>query len=240
MRGERLAIDQVRLHVRTHELDGARHQRLDRIGHVMRLVEHVRGIETRQRSSSASTSSLNTRNSWNGFTDPASRSSSPNLLSLKWNPPSLPNWMRRATICSISCSARDARDRPARTRAAPARARSIARAPVAEDHRVERRFVRFVLEKQAPAGRQLLIDGPEAVEIAIEGLAEMQLTGKVAPIADPHGMRSGAQAQPDLQALEILFDGLTSHGLVDMRQAAVFVTTAALGDPGTCSSSSTR
>ena len=47
MRGERLAIDQVRLHVRTNKLDGARHQRLDRIGHVVRLVEHVGGIETR-------------------------------------------------------------------------------------------------------------------------------------------------------------------------------------------------
>ena len=46
----------------------------------------------------------------------------------------------------------------------------------------------------------------------------MQLTGKVAAVADPHGVRSRAEAQPDLQALEVVLDGLTPHGLVDMRR----------------------
>ena len=47
-----------------------------------------------------------------------------------------------------------------RERARPQLARAvIARAPVAEHRRIERRLVGFVLEKQAPAGRQLLVDG---------------------------------------------------------------------------------
>ena len=33
--------------------------------------------------------------------EPASRSSSPYLLSLKWKPASFPNWMSRATIISM-------------------------------------------------------------------------------------------------------------------------------------------
>ena len=98
---ERVAIDQVRLDVRTNKLDGARHQLLDRIGHVVRLVEHEGRIETRHALQFRIDQLVEHQEQLVRVHDPASRSSSPNLLSLKWNPPSLPNWMRRATICSM-------------------------------------------------------------------------------------------------------------------------------------------
>ena len=44
---QRLAIDDQRLRVGTLQLDGAGHQALDRVGHVVRLVEHVRRAEIR-------------------------------------------------------------------------------------------------------------------------------------------------------------------------------------------------
>ena len=47
VRRERLAIDEVRLHVGARQLDAARDERLDRIGHVVRLVEHVGGRKSR-------------------------------------------------------------------------------------------------------------------------------------------------------------------------------------------------
>jgi hypothetical protein len=59
------------------------------------------GSKPGTRASSASTSSLKIRKSWNGLMEPESRSSSPYLLSLKWKPASLPNWMSRLTIISM-------------------------------------------------------------------------------------------------------------------------------------------
>ena len=80
---QHVAIDEQRLRVGALELGGAGHQALDGIGDVVRLVEHVGRARTRAPCESASTSSLKTRNSWNGLIEPASRSSSPYLLSLK-------------------------------------------------------------------------------------------------------------------------------------------------------------
>ena len=80
---ERVPVHEVRLHVCTRDLDRARHQRLQGVGHVVRLVEHVGGRETGHARSSASTSSLKIRKSWKGLIEPESRSSSPYLLSLK-------------------------------------------------------------------------------------------------------------------------------------------------------------
>ena len=45
--GQRRAIDEVRLHVGAHHFHRAGHQRLERIGDVVRLVEHVGRREAR-------------------------------------------------------------------------------------------------------------------------------------------------------------------------------------------------
>src|SRR2546421_1131015 len=42
---ERFAVDETRLHIRPDQLDATRHQRLDRVGDVVRLIESVRGCK---------------------------------------------------------------------------------------------------------------------------------------------------------------------------------------------------
>ena len=157
---ERGAIDELRLHVGAHQLHGARHQRLDRVGDVVRLVEHVGGRRMPPHPvRSASTSSLKIRNSWNGLIDPASRSSSPYLLSLKWKPPSFPNWIEprddhldvdvRRVVAEID-------EREARSPKLPGAV--VARAPVVQHRRVEGRLVELVLDEQPPAVGQRRVD----------------------------------------------------------------------------------
>src|SRR5262245_19661899 len=48
IRPQRVAIDQMSLYIRTSQLDSARHERLDRIGHIVRLIQHVGRVEPRQ------------------------------------------------------------------------------------------------------------------------------------------------------------------------------------------------
>ena len=100
-RRQRGAVDDQRLGIGALQFDRRLHQALDRIGDIVRLVEHVGRSKALAPRSSASISSLNTRNRRNGSTDPVSRSSSPYFESLKWKPPSFPKRTRRATICSI-------------------------------------------------------------------------------------------------------------------------------------------
>ena len=52
---------------------------------------------------------------------------------------------------------------------------------------------------------------PEAVQVAVEGVAEVHLARKVPPVADPHRVRARPQLHPQLEALEVVLHGLAAH-----------------------------
>ncbi len=51
----------------------------------------------------------------------------------------------------------------------------------------------------------------------------MHLPGEVGAVADPHGVGTGAELRADLEALEIVLDGLVADRLVGVTQAAELV-----------------
>ena len=48
----------------------------------------------------------------------------------------------------------------------------------------------------------------------------MKLAGEIPAVADPNRQRFGAEYFTDLDAFDVVFDGLASHGCVGMRQAS--------------------
>jgi hypothetical protein len=96
-------------------------------------------------------------------------------------------------------------------------------APVLDHGGIERRLADLVLEEHAPVGRQRGVDLARAVQVAIEGAAEVLLAGEVAAVADPHRQRLAAELAPDLDALEIVLDRLRARGSVGVREAAELV-----------------
>jgi hypothetical protein len=99
----------------------------------------------------------------------------------------------------------------------------IARAPVVDDRRVERRLVQLVLEEQPATPRQRLVDRPTALQIPVERAARVHLSREVAAVADPDRVRRGAQLGADREAFDVVFDSLPPHGRVGVREAAELV-----------------
>ncbi|MCY1552997.1 hypothetical protein D9M68_894360 [compost metagenome] len=58
--------------------------------------------------------------------------------------------------------------------------------PVLDDGGVESRLADLVLQHHAPVARQGRVDLLRALQVAVEGAAEVLLTGEVAAVADPH------------------------------------------------------
>jgi len=56
-----------------------------------------------------------------------------------------------------------------------------------------------------------------AFQITFKGAPRMYLAGEVSTIGDPYGERFGAKDFSNLDALDIVFNGLPAHGSIRMR-----------------------
>ena len=157
---ERGAVDEQRLRVGALHLHGADHQALDRVGDVVRLVDHVGGVEARRAAlSSASTSSLKTRNSRYGSIEPASRSSSPYLRVVEVEAAELAELDQpRDDHLDVDVRRVVAEVDEAEGLRAELAARQVVGAPVLHHRRVERRLVELVLDEDAPVVGQRRVD----------------------------------------------------------------------------------
>ena len=80
-----------------------------------------------------------------------------------------------------------------------------------------------VLDVEAPVGGRRGIDGAKAVEVAVEGAAEVLLARKIAAVGNPDRVRAGAQLPADPDALDVVRDGLLPHRRIGVRQAPELV-----------------
>ena len=69
----------------------------------------------------------------------------------------------------------------------------VARAPVVEHGRVEGRLVELVLDEHAEAVGQRRVDRAQALEVALERAAEVDLAREVPAVADPDRVRARAE-----------------------------------------------
>src|SRR5580658_2687009 len=81
-------------------------------------------------------------------------------------------------------------------------------APVRNHRRVKRRLVEFVLDEQAPSVGNRRDYHAHALEIALERLVHVELTGKVRAVANPHSQCSRTELLADLDALDVVRDRL--------------------------------
>src|SRR4029450_4039622 len=88
---------------------------------------------------------------------------------------------------------------------------------------IERGLVLLVFQEQPPRVRHGPVDFSETVQISIEGTARVHLAGKIASVSYPDRERVGTERFPDLDALEIVVDGLTPDIRVNMREASEFI-----------------
>ena len=83
--------------------------------------------------------------------------------------------------------------------------------PIRNHRRVERGLVELVLDEHAPIGGNCRINGARALQIAVQGVAELLLAGKICAIADPHGQRLRTQGLAELYAFDIVLHSLGAH-----------------------------
>ena len=221
--GQRGAVHQQRLCVSAGELDRARHQALDRVGHVVRLIEHVRGLQ---------------------------RHLAPGGVGQLVEHQEQPVRIDRARIQVIVAVFRvvevEAAEPPGMDQArddhldvdvrcmvtevdqaeglGPERLRRHERgAPVLDDGGVERRLVHLVLDEQPPVGGEPRVDAGRGFEVALEGTREVLLAGEVGAIADPQRQRLRAELATDADAVEVMLDRLRAHRGRGVRQAPELV-----------------
>ena len=200
------------------------HEALDRVGDVVRLVDHIGGANPSALRRSASISSLKTRKSRNGATEPASRSSSPYLKSLKWKPASFPETHQPGDdLLDVDVGRVVAEIDQAERLGPEFLRRGEARAPVGNHRRIERRLVELVLDEHLPVGGQRGVDFAHRVDIAVERLGEVRLAGEIRAVGDPHRQRLRAEPLADLDTFEIVVDRGAAHRRVGVAQRAELV-----------------
>nr|GEU28680.1 hypothetical protein [Tanacetum cinerariifolium] len=96
-------------------------------------------------------------------------------------------------------------------------------APVGNGGGIERRFEQFMFDQQVPVGRQRRVDLARAFQVAFQRAAQVVLAGEVGAVAHPHRQRLGPERVTEFDAFDIVRHGLSAGGRADGRQAAVFV-----------------
>src|SRR5215510_12546626 len=94
----------------------------------------------------------------------------------------------------------------------------VTRAPIVYDRRIERRFVKLVLHKDAPIVRQRSINLAHAFKITFKSASKMLLARKVSAVSDPDRVGLRAKRLSDLNTFDVVGHGLLAHGLVWMRE----------------------
>jgi hypothetical protein len=67
------------------------------------------------------------------------------------------------------------------------------------------------------------VDGAHRVEVALEGAGEVGLAGEVGAVGDPDGEGFGIKGLADLDAFEVVLDGLSPRGRVGVGEGAELV-----------------
>src|SRR5882672_1423804 len=80
-----------------------------------------------------------------------------------------------------------------------------------------------MLDKNAPFVGQRGVNLAHASEVAFECATKVLLAREIPAVADPNRMGCRAQRFADLNAFEVVFDGLPAHSFVGMRKATEFV-----------------
>src|SRR5207237_3215593 len=99
----------------------------------------------------------------------------------------------------------------------------IAHTPVVDDRRVEGRLVELMLDEEPPVRGQSLVDVAHAVEVQLKHATKVLLTGEVSAVADPDRVSLRADLLPQLDALDVVLDGLPADGRVRVCERAVLV-----------------
>ncbi len=224
MVGELGAVHEVRLHVRPHQLRGARHQRLDGVGHVVGLVEHVGGVEARHRRKLGVHQLVEDEEELERLDGARVQVVVAVLAVVEMEAGQLSELDQAGDDhldVDVGCVVPqvDQGEGPLPELADAV----VARAPVVDHRRVEGRLVELVLDEEAPARRQGGIDLAHAVEVALQGLAQVELSGEVSAVADPDRVGARAQLHPQLQAVEVVLHRLAPNGRVGVAQAAELV-----------------
>src|SRR5205809_3333335 len=85
------------------------------------------------------------------------------------------------------------------------------------------RFIKFMLDKNAPVVGQRSINLAHAFEVAFKRAAEVLLAAKIPAVADPDRVGLRTERFADLNAFDIVLDGLLAHRLLRMSEASEFV-----------------
>src|SRR5712664_1755972 len=99
----------------------------------------------------------------------------------------------------------------------------VARPPIVDYCRIKRRLVKLVLDKDKPVVRQSVVNLAHALKVALERAPEVLLAWIIPTVTDPNCMCFGAECSSDLDAFEVVLDGLPAHRFIGMRKAAEFV-----------------
>ena len=221
---QRLAVDDQRLRIRALQLDGARHEAFDRIGDVVRLVEHVGRPEVR-RLGELGFHELVEHEEQAERLDGARVEIVVAVLRIVEMEAAEPLRMHQARDDHFDVHVRRVvAEIDEAERLGPERLRRHERAaPVLDDGRVERGLVHLVLDEHAPVVGQRRVDLLLRFEIAIERAAEMRLAGKIGAVADPHRERLRAELLAGGDAVDVVRDRLGANRRVGVREAAVLV-----------------
>src|SRR5581483_602151 len=218
---QRAPIDQVRLNISPHQFDGAHHQRLDRISDVVRLVEHVRRIEIRNLAEFRIDQFVEDEEQLKRL-DRSRVEIVVTVLAVvemkageftELNEP-------RDDHLDVYVRRMMAEINQAEGLGAKLTRTVITCAPVVDYRRIESRFIKLMLDEHAPVVRQRRVNLAHTFEIAFQRVAKVLLPGKVPPIANPNGMSFRTDCLSNLNAFDVVLDGLLANCFIGMSEAA--------------------
>src|SRR5215207_8601762 len=202
---ERVAVYEVRLDVGARQLHGARHQGLDRVGHVVRLVEHVGRRELLDLRQLGVHQLVEDEEELEGLDRARVEVVVAVLRVVEVEAGELAE-LDEARDDHLDVDVRRVvaevyeaeRLRPQLERAV------VARAPVVDDRRVEGRLVELVLDEEPPVRRQGGVDVAHALKVQLKHAAEVLLAGEVPAVADPDRVRLRPDFLTELDALDVV------------------------------------
>ncbi len=221
---QRLAIDQQRLGVGAGDGLGGGEHALDRIGHIVRLIDHVGGIKTVARVALGLDQFVEHQEQLVRI----DRSGIEIVVAVFGVVE-----VKAAELAEAVQSGDDLFDVDVRRVVAEVDQalglgaqllrRQDARSPVRDHRRIEGGLEHLVFEQHAPVVRQGRVDLVCAVEVAVERGPEVLLAGEISAVADPDGQGGRPELAADLDAFDVVGDRLVAHRLVGRGQAAVLV-----------------
>src|SRR5215213_3448132 len=190
---ESLAVNQMRLHVCAHKLDGTRHQRLHRVRDIMRLVKHVDRGEVLNALQLGVNQLIENQKELEGLDGARVQIIVAVLAIVKMEARQLAELYETRDDHLYVDVRRMMAQINQRESLWPKLARAvIADSPIIDDRRIERWLVELMLDKQAPVIGDMVVNLAHAFKVAFESATKMLLARKVSAIANPDRVRPGA------------------------------------------------